>query len=141
MKAFLVLVLLFSPAIVPAVSHAESPYVFDIVRERGSVEGVDLAVEEATQAYIISPGYEKYNILGRRVTIEGRVVNRTALEFGALALVISARDIFGETLDSCELDVRLPPEGKEPFRCVLEVAVASRLMNITYRITDKAPAK
>lgn len=128
------LALLFTQALAPALSQAEMPYVHTISREEGSLEGISLDIEKATQVNFMAGGYEKYGIIGRRVTIEGSAINRTGFEYRDLSLTFTARDIFGNSLDECQVVLSLPPGGREPFLCVVEAKDASDLNRITYKV-------
>ncbi len=135
--ACLALFLFLSMALITSPAGAVSPYVHDIVREDDSVDGAVLVVERAEQANIFAQGYEKFNILGTRITIDGWVENATDTLFERTSLVITARDVFGKELDSCATGMRLPAGGREIVRCVLIVRDASKLSRVTYSITDK----
>ncbi|MGD2081222.1 MAG: hypothetical protein PVJ36_08865 [Nitrospirota bacterium] len=117
-----------------APARAETPYVHSIGREEGSLEEVSINIEKAAQANIMAPGYEKFGILGRRVTVEGEAVNRTDSELRGLVLTFTARDVFGKALDECRVLLSLPPGGRRPFRCSVEAKDASELNRVTYRV-------
>jgi hypothetical protein len=118
----------------PAPAGAQAPYVHSIEREEGSLYEVSISIESATQSNIMAPGYDKYGILGLRVTLEGEALNRTDSELRGLVLTFTARDVFGRALDECRVLLSLPPDGRQPFRCAVEAKDASELNRITYRV-------
>lgn len=124
---------------------AQSPYVQPILPESGTLGGLAVVIEKATEYDIFSSsGYEKSRILGKKVYIRGTVTNHTGRKVRGVSVVFNARDIFGKVLSSCQACPGCEVIGAgqtEPFECSVEAKVASDLNRITYSVTALGDGK
>ncbi len=126
----------FIVLLVFGISQAREPFVHTIEGEEGSLETVTVDITSAEQANIFAQGYEEWEILGRNIYIEGAIKNLTE-ETMSVTLSFSARDIFGNVLDTCKNDMRLLPKAELPFKCVLQIKDLRNFNRVTYKLVGR----
>jgi hypothetical protein len=136
MKKALPAVMLLVLFLAPVVSQAREPFVGSIEEEEGSLEGVTVEITSAEQVDSQAQGYDKWGIRGKNIYIEATVGSSLDKE-QKFIVTFTARDVFGNVLDSCESRVRLKTGEEKPVRCVLQIKEARKLSGVTYKVTPR----